>query len=525
MVLIGLVIFSGCDGALGSDLGGTRESGDVQVRGISTSMGHSAYGDVTYSFPAEVDESAKTITIYLTDSMDLSALSMAIDIPEGAEIVSPEGTAYPAIDENTPVMMSPMSMGFQMSGGTGGGDPGAGGGDPGAGGGDPGAGGGDPGAGGGDPGAGGGDPGTDGGDPGTGGGDFFTGPVIGGPTGMSMEVTFTVRNGDTTVTYTIIFILIAEDYVPIFAEENFEYVRNNLSSNYILMNDIALTAIFEPIAWDTDPTTTTYNGTPFMGTFEGNGKRISNLKISKPGQYYAGFFGYLGSGGEVRNLVLELASGSEEEPSIEGVTAVAGVAGYTSGTIENVGVIGGVIKTERNAGGVAGFIRAGSITSSYSTATIIGSGNVIGGLLGYVDSVSSISDNYATGAVTGVSSVGGLVGYIRAGNIRNSYATGPVTGTSKLGGIGGDTSSLVESYFDRVTTGQELGNGRTTTQRATLFYTVDGVVRVENDPEAAAVTQSDFSDLDFVGNFEDGEGDFWQWRGDGEWPILHWQTQ
>ncbi len=457
--LIGLVIFASCDGIGDSGLGGARVSEDVQVRSFTIPLGHSAYGDVTYSFPAEVDMDAKRITMLIPDTMDLTSMDMAVQIPAGAEIVSSEGESYPYVDENTPVSMSGMDM--------------------------------------------------------------------------STSAEITVRNGDTTAVYAIVFTKTPEGYVPIFAEENFTYVRSNLSSNYILMKDIALTANFEPIAGPR---------APFIGIFDGNGKTISNLKIVKD-QEEVGFFSRIGYrevdyqfdsdpatlNGKIHDLILRLASGDESVPSITGTSYVGALAGVNNGLIERTAVIGGVIKANSDVGGVVGLVGTskGIVRQSYSSVTVIGTASSyanIGGVVGNLVGSTRIHDSYAIGETRGNSGVGAVVGK-SGGEVLRVLGIGKVTATSISGGIAGWTSfDITTSYFDRVTTTQTRDNGASGILDATPYYTVDGVVRVANNADAAAITQGDFSHLDFVGNSDDGSDDIWYWVGDGEWPILQWQN-
>ena len=50
-----------------------------------------------------------------------------------------------------------------------------------------------------------------------------------------------------------------------------------------------------------------FQGAAFTGVFDGNGHSISNLTIDPPEPYieYCSLFGYIGEGGEVRNLGIE----------------------------------------------------------------------------------------------------------------------------------------------------------------------------------------------------------------------------
>ncbi|MBN2844138.1 MAG: hypothetical protein JXM68_13710, partial [Sedimentisphaerales bacterium] len=102
-----------------------------------------------------------------------------------------------------------------------------------------------------------------------------------------------------------------------------------------------------------------FNGVEFTGYFQGNGHKISNLKIVSA-QCYVGLFGVIGNGGLVTNI-----------------------------NLCNVNITG-----QGNVGAVSGFIYQ-----------------------------SSVSHSCATGLVTGESSVGGLVGVCGSGGILdNSYA-------------------------------------------------------------------------------------------------------
>ena len=89
----------------------------------------------------------------------------------------------------------------------------------------------------------------------------------------------------------------------------------------------------------------------------------------------------------------------------------------------------------------------------------------------------SISTSYATGAVIGSGAVGGLCGY-NSSSISTSYATGAVSGNYSVGGLCGENNyegSIIRSYWDKDTSGQEVsagGWGLTTEQmkQAASYY-------------------------------------------------------
>ncbi|HUO93840.1 MAG TPA: filamentous hemagglutinin N-terminal domain-containing protein, partial [Rhizomicrobium sp.] len=85
-----------------------------------------------------------------------------------------------------------------------------------------------------------------------------------------------------------------------------------------------------------------------------------------------------------------------------------GLFGVISGTVRDVGVVGGSVRGSSELGGLAGGLFAGKVDDAYSTATVTGTGGSIGGLIGVGG--GPIANSYAAGSVTGTAGVGGLVG-------------------------------------------------------------------------------------------------------------------
>ena len=252
-------------------------------------------------------------------------------------------------------------------------------------------------------------------------------------------------------------------------------IRNHLSSNFILMNDIDLT-------YDTqDPGGLFYNGgegwepissssnTGFGGRLNGNGYKISGVFIDRGpiNQDYVGFFGNI-KGGEVRNLTLE-------DFSIMGNNYVGGLAGISSGAIIDCAIInssidgstsgglvgdlfeGGILRCKVinvdidvsgsfTHGGVAGRSRFGAIQNTYAIVTVGGS-STLGGIVG--SNTGVVENSYALGTVDGDSQVGGLVGNNGvAGIIRYSYSTAAVSATlSSVGGVAGANSGTIQNSY------------------------------------------------------------------------------
>ena len=218
----------------------------------------------------------------------------------------------------------------------------------------------------------------------------------------------------------------------------------NLGINITLTADIDLKGIdWTPIGID-------YNH-QYTGTFDGGGHTITGLTVTTSDQY-VGLFGYIGSGGTVKDVTLE-------EVKIESdneMSAVGGVVGYSYGNIENCSVSGSV-SGNSTAGGVVGAQLSGSITGCSSSATVKGV-TYAGGIAGYTNGGGSLTGCYATGSIsvenntTNAAWAGGVVGSNGSSTLTACYATGSVTssgsGTIYAGGVTGtnDFGTLTACY-------------------------------------------------------------------------------
>ena len=218
--------------------------------------------------------------------------------------------------------------------------------------------------------------------------------------------------------------------------------KSTTNVTFILGEDIDL----EGEEWTPIGDYSTNTSYVFRGTFDGNGHKISNLKIDNPTADYQGLFGYT-SGAEIKNISLE---GGQ----VEGNSRVGFLVGASgNSTISNSYSTGSVTGQGYNTGGLVGVSNDNStITNSYSTASVTGQGDYTGGLVGYNYSNSTISNCYSIGNVTGQGNhTGGLVGLNSTNStIKNSYATGDVTGQGNfIGGLVGmnnSSSTITCSY-------------------------------------------------------------------------------
>ena len=137
-----------------------------------------------------------------------------------------------------------------------------------------------------------------------------------------------------------------------------------------------------------------------------------------------------------------IISNSSASGDISGTKKVGGLVGTGKVTMTGSFATGDVTGSGDNVGGIVGSMSSGSIAGSHATGAVTGS-RYVGGLAG---NGNSINDSYATGVVSGVREVGGLVGM--AYNVSNSYATGNVTGTSdRVGGLAGYAGGTLSTNY------------------------------------------------------------------------------
>ena len=171
----------------------------------------------------------------------------------------------------------------------------------------------------------------------------------------------------------------------------------------------------------------------YQGTFDGNGKTISNLYINATSDI-AGFFGYL-AGGNIKNITFDNA-----KVNSTGIYYTGILAGYAGSCIfENIKTLGNCsVEGKQITGGIAG-IAVGNISNCENHAEVKGMGS-LGGILGmYYGSDNSITSCANYGAVTGTyRQVGGMVGYFDSGTIQNSANYGDITGKDNVGNLIGE---------------------------------------------------------------------------------------
>ncbi len=228
--------------------------------------------------------------------------------------------------------------------------------------------------------------------------------------------------------------------IPICTLSDLNRVRDYLSEDYILMNNIDASATQSwdsGAGWKPIGTNEVWPHPIYSGTFDGNYYKISNLVINRPDEEYVGLFGYVK--GNIYNLNLE-------NISVKGSSEVGGLVGESKKVDEYQAIIancsseGDVNGLTFHTGGLVG-VSSGSIINSFSKGTVEG-GSDVGGLVGYLEVGEILSNSYSQADVLGrdftsySSNVGGLVGDAECVSVINSYSTGIVqVNTSRPGGI------------------------------------------------------------------------------------------
>lgn len=182
-----------------------------------------------------------------------------------------------------------------------------------------------------------------------------------------------------------------------------EVNSGNTAISARLLNDLALTSgNWYPIG---------KTGHAYTGTFDGDGHKITNLKVELA-QDEVGFFGLIGAGGKVQKL-------------------------HVQGTVK-------ATRTANQTGGIAGACSYGNIYYCRNRGKV-GAKNAkhVGGIVGDMQNYAVVCGSYNTGSVTGADYLGGIAGevYVASAPL-GCYNTGDVGIAMHCGGafgsFGGD---------------------------------------------------------------------------------------
>ncbi len=243
--------------------------------------------------------------------------------------------------------------------------------------------------------------------------------------------------------------------------------RRNLDANFTLANGLnETTAGYDKVANATANSGEGFvplgnRSAPFSGTFDGSGHAVGDLYIDRPGTSGVGLFGVIDGAVTATGVEDANATGQDRVGGLVGRNDFGTVTeSYATGTVDGSGEVGGLVGDN-----------AGTVGESYATSTVSGE-SAVGGLVGRND-FGTVEESYATGTVSGTARVGGFVGR-NIGTVNESYATGTVSGVSDVGGLvgddGGGFGTVNDGYWDRNTTNRSSsagGTGLTTDQLKT----------------------------------------------------------
>ena len=172
----------------------------------------------------------------------------------------------------------------------------------------------------------------------------------------------------------------------------------------------------------------------YQGTFDGNGKTISNLYIINAASEYLGFFGYAEKG-SIKNITFDNAKVKSTVALCTGI-----LAGFEElCIIENIKTLANCsVEGKDHVGGIAG--RASGDIGNCENHAMVNGANFVGGIVGdYRESGKSIISCANYGVLTGTeNSVGGIAGHFGSGTIQNCANYGDITGADIVGNLIGD---------------------------------------------------------------------------------------
>ncbi len=186
-----------------------------------------------------------------------------------------------------------------------------------------------------------------------------------------------------------------EVYIAVRTVDDLYNVRNDLTANYVMLNDIDLTEAtsidgdydFMDNGWNPIGSGNIYGANAYSGIFDGNGYKITGMRID----------------------VTTLPSGTS--------SLNLGLFAYVTGTIKNLSVSGSIQSNaacSKNVGSIAGKLSGGTIENCHSYCVITTSNDYdyVGGIIGRIETSSNslIKNCSNNNDIFGEHCVGGIVG-------------------------------------------------------------------------------------------------------------------
>lgn len=230
---------------------------------------------------------------------------------------------------------------------------------------------------------------------------------------------------------------------------------------YTLANDIDFGTLLgkteiEPIAT---------KDLPFKGTFNGNGKKISNFAITETDDFqkYYGLFGAI-NGATISNLIISNAYINLDSNYMFYAGAIVGY--MEGGNVEDCTVINADFigdGKEIHLGGLVGYLDGGRIEGCKSTGSAGGTG-------GRIRSLSAEQEI----------NVGGIVGYIKTGTVSECEGNSMISGRTAGGIAGSNKGTINNCYFEGSVDQPSSYNTIVKNTRITEYTTIIGGIAGNN---------------------------------------------
>lgn len=256
-----------------------------------------------------------------------------------------------------------------------------------------------------------------------------------------------------------------------------------------LMNDISLSSVChaasndkEELSWTPISTAASYYQN-WGGTFDGNGKAISDLYINAK-QEKVGLFGTI-YGGCVKNLTIKNANvtntGNQYTGILVGYADKATIQNIVVDALSSVSFL--VERAVATVGGIAGAL-GGDIQNCENHAKVKSDAANTGGICGQLGTAynqGTIKGCYNDGVVTGTEGVAGIVGYVVKGNIEDCANYAKITGNMTTAGIAGHfASGELKNVFSNGNVESKFGMSSGMLVAVGSFY-VDGLIAYDSD--------------------------------------------
>ena len=270
--------------------------------------------------------------------------------------------------------------------------------------------------------------------------------------------------------------------------QELEDMKNDLAGNYMLKNDIDLSA--------TAHTPIGNGATPFTGKFDGMFHEVKNMTLGAgTATDHAGLFGNV-NGAVIMNVGIENANLS----SLDHGGAVVGKAENShifNVYNESTSMIGSTGSSATKAGGVVGWLKNSTLDTAYNTSDV---GKQAGGLVGDLD-YSQIMDAYNTGAVQ-----------FNTGTNNNESWGGYATGQG--------TTSIVHNVYLK-NNGAAAAGGNDLSMSVQGSYQIDGANKnklLQGTDEKDAFSATSYSTWDIAA--DGGENKTWRIFDGHSLPLL-----